>query len=139
MSLYLHYVMQSCYTFYCVVRVERNTVKTMQKTYAGALSRESVLATINVRLPQSIKTDGEAVLAREGVSISQAVRNLYIYLGKQQKIPECIRGIGASAPEDKIANKRNVLRTLVGVLPSDISLEQARDERLAKHLRSGIQ
>lgn len=30
-------------------------------------------------------------------------------------------------------DKQEILRALTGIIPSDISLEQARDERLRKH------
>ncbi|MFQ8869067.1 MAG: type II toxin-antitoxin system RelB/DinJ family antitoxin, partial [Eggerthella lenta] len=47
-------------------------------------------ATLNVRLPEDLKDRGAQVLRREGVSVSDAVRGLYEYMEKEQRLPEFI-------------------------------------------------
>jgi DNA-damage-inducible protein J len=96
-------------------------------------------ATINVRIPQSLKEGGEAVLEREGISVSEAIRRFYVFLEHRQKIPDCIRDKGTSSSSDLIAQKRALLKGLAGIAPTSLSLEQIRDERLERHLRAGIQ
>ena len=114
-------------------------MKSRQQPLTSFPQDDRTTATINVRLPQNLKTGGEAVLEREGVSVSDAVRRLYEFLEKQQVIPECLKTENPGSLQNQIAEKRGLLRNLVGVLPADISLEQIRDERLEKHLRSGVQ
>ena len=109
----------------------------MQRTTVEPYKDERTLATINVRMPASLKTGGEAVLEREGLSVSEAIRRFYEYLEKQQTLPDCVRHSNEDPPSTRITKKRDLLKSLTGILPSDISLEQIRDERLSKHLRTG--
>lgn len=46
---------------------------------------------MNVRLDANLKASGDAVLEREGVSSSQAVRALWEYLAVQDRIPDGLR------------------------------------------------
>jgi len=111
----------------------------MRRATTKPSEEERSLATINVRLPLSLKNGGEAVLEREGLSVSEAIRRFYEFLDKQQTLPECVIASGEDTPRDLINKKRSILRSLTGILPSDTSLDLIRDERLKKHLRSGVQ
>ena len=55
-------------------------------------------ATLNVRLPEDLKDRGAQVLRREGVSVSDAVRGLYEYMEKEQRLPEFIKPANEDAP-----------------------------------------
>ncbi len=44
-------------------------------------------AQLNVRLEQSLKQSGDAVLARHGVSPSEAVRGLWHFMAANQQLP----------------------------------------------------
>ena len=114
-------------------------MREMRRVTAESNGDERSLATINVRMPLSLKTGGEAVLEREGLSVSEAIRRFYEYLEKQQTLPECIRHSEEDMPSALVEKRRYLLKSLAGVLPSDISLEQIKDERLGKHLRTGVQ
>jgi len=96
------------------------------------------MATINVRIQSNLKSGGEEVLEREGISVSDAVRRLYSYLETKQSLPEFLRDTSENSSQKVIEKKRATLKGLVGVLPFDASLEQARDKRLERQLRSGV-
>jgi antitoxin component of RelBE/YafQ-DinJ toxin-antitoxin module len=97
------------------------------------------LATINVRMPQSLKVGGETVLDREGLSVSEAIRRFYLFLDRRQELPDCIKNPEWKATGNIIEEKREVLRGLVGIASPILSVEDIRDQRLEKHLRSGLQ
>lgn len=111
----------------------------MKQALTTKESNEQLVATVNVRMPASLKIDGEVVLEREGVSVTTAVRRLYAYLDKNQTLPSCLLDPEEGDGDELIAGKRKILENLVGILPHDLSLEKIRDERLSKHLRQGIQ
>ena len=104
----------------------------------SALDDHRAMATINVRIPQSLKLGGETVLEREGVSVSDAIRSFYTRLEKQQEIPEWVKREGTQSTQEAIAEKRTLLKSLVGTIPSETTLEQIKDSRLEKQLRSGL-
>ncbi|RDB73296.1 hypothetical protein C1875_00105 [Eggerthella lenta] len=84
-------------------------------------------ATLNVRLPEDLKDRGAQVLRREGVSVSDAVRGLYEYMEKEQRLPEFIKPANEDARRSAVERKRSTLRDMAGVLsPSPCS--EARDE-----------
>ena len=99
---------------------------------------ERALATINVRIPLSLKEGGEAVLEREGVSVSEAIRKFYMFLERNQVLPDFFRETGAVSTEEALAKKRETLKSLVGAAPSSRTLEQIKDDRLSRQLRSGV-
>ena len=49
---------------------------------------DAKVAQINIRMDPTLKTSGDAVLSRLGVTPSDAVRALYEYLASEQDLPE---------------------------------------------------
>lgn len=99
----------------------------------------AAMATLNVRLPLALKERGMQVLDREGVSVSAAVRRLFLEMERTQKLPDFIAEEGRLA---EIQQKRVRLRMLVAMTPSsppgdgaerDSSQESYR-EAYRKHL-----
>ena len=84
---------------------------------------------MNIRLDETLKQRGAEVLEREGISVSDAVRALYQYMEKHQKFPDELRD--APSRSDQFQQKRELMHSLVGILPPGISLAEARRERLA--------
>ena len=84
-------------------------------------------ATLNVRLPEDLKDRGAQVLRREGVSVSDAVRGLYEYMEKEQRLPEFINPANEDARRSAVERKRSTLRDMAGVL-SPSPCTEARDE-----------
>ena len=105
----------------------------------GSQNDSATMATINVRIHSSLKTGAEEVLEREGLSVSDAIRRLYSYLETKQTVPEFLRDSNENSSREVIEKKRAVLKTLVGVLPHPVFLEQGRDERLERQLHAGVQ
>lgn len=94
----------------------------------------AVAGTINARLPEDLKRRGGQVLAREGVSTTQAVRCLYEYLEREQRVPEWMRGDAGAC--DEVSKRREKLRSLVGVVdvPRGVDARQEyRDYLVEKH------
>ena len=88
-------------------------------------------ATLNIRLDQALKQHGSEVLQREGVTVTQAVRALYKYMEANQKLPDILFPEAEQA--QSVANKRrDLMRSMVGILPADASLAQAKEARLAR-------
>jgi len=94
-------------------------------------------ATINVRLPQSLKMGGDAVLRREGATASSIVRGVYEFLQQEQRLPEFLLDNQPIRKQEFIQKKREVLQSLIGVIPADVDLDALRQERLARHLSTG--
>lgn len=73
-------------------------------------------ATLNVRLPEALKARGAAVLDREGLSVSDAVRSLYEYMDKEQRFPKVLR---AQSSDDAFQHRRELMQSMIGTLPAD--------------------
>ena len=88
-------------------------------------------STLNIRLVDSLKTHGNQVLAREGISVSEAVRKLYEYLEREQKMPECLM---ENSQNDIYEQRRSVLKRFAGCapLPQGFTADDVRRERLAR-------
>lgn len=86
-------------------------------------------ATLNVRLPEALKAHGSAVLEKEGLTVSDAVRSLYEYMEREQAFPEVLRG---KPSEDSYERRREIARSMIGILPPDVTLEEAREARFAR-------
>lgn len=88
-------------------------------------------STLNIRLLNSLKTHGNQVLEREGISASEAVRKLYEYLEREQKMPDCLM---QKAEQDKYELRRRALKEFAGCapLPEDFGADDVREERLAR-------
>ena len=70
----------------------------------------SATATLNIRLPEELKEHGMQVLARQHISVSEAVRQLFCELERSQQVPEFLAD---ASPRDDIQGKRQLLRTMV--------------------------
>ena len=88
-------------------------------------------ATLNVRLPRDLKERGDSVFAREGISVSRAVRSLYRQVDELQDIPAWLR---EAECEDAYEAKRRGMRRLVGIvsLSDDFDVKDIKAERLAR-------
>ncbi|WP_139652116.1 type II toxin-antitoxin system RelB/DinJ family antitoxin [Raoultibacter phocaeensis] len=97
------------------------------------------MATLNVRMPEDLKRNGDRVLEREGVSVSDAVRGLYRYLEDEQKVPEWLIE-GTESKDDVFERRRRALRQLVGIvsLPPDFDFDAVRHERLMRKTEPGV-
>jgi len=95
-------------------------------------------ATLNVRMPEDLKAGGDAVLARNGKSVSDAVRDLYEYLEENQDLPAFMKNSEAIKREETIQKRRDALKRLTGILPSDINLDEIKQERLVRQLEAGV-
>lgn len=89
-------------------------------------------ATLNVRIDKSLKARGDAVLAREGTSVSSAVRELYRYLDQFQELPFWMR---AEEEKDVCEQRREGIRSLVGIVsvPDDFDSNKLRADRLSRY------
>lgn len=85
--------------------------------------------TLNVRLPEDLKRHGGEVLARSGVSVSQAVRCLFEHLEQTQEVPSWME---VEPREDAVAARRQLLRSLAGSadLPEGYDARQDYREHL---------
>ena len=68
-------------------------------------------ATLNIRLPEELKERGMEVLARQRISVSDAVRQLFCELERSQKLPEFMQ---SSRIEEAAQEKRRLLREMTG-------------------------
>lgn len=103
-------------------------------------AEKGATATLNVRIPKELKERGMRVLEREGVSVSELVRDAFRYMEVQQELP------GFASPglrklsrrEAECERRRAAMRSLIGILPSDVDLDAARHERLMRKTEPGI-
>lgn len=86
-------------------------------------------AVLNIRLPEELKKHGNQVLEREGVSVSQVVRDLYEFMSAEQDIPSFAK---RANEEDRYERRRKALREIQGTIrvPHDADLGKLRDERI---------
>ena len=89
------------------------------------------VATINLRLPLELKERGSVVLEKNGVSISDLVRQLYSYMEREQSIPECLMDV---QKDSAVERRRKLLRQSVGVLQGSqgVNVDQLKDERIVE-------
>lgn len=95
------------------------------------------MATLNVRMPADLKRRGMQVLDREGVSVSDAVRGTFEHIARTQEVPGYLKDEGAAARREAVARKRALLRSMVGVLPTEAVDESAWCDHLAWKSRPG--
>lgn len=68
-------------------------------------------ATLNIRLPEELKEHGVQVLAKQHISVSKAVRQLFCELERSQQVPDFLADATAG---DDICERRELLRAMVG-------------------------
>ena len=86
---------------------------------------------LNVRMDKSLKADGDRVLARQGISASDAIRGLYRFMEQNDCVPDfCKSGSDRMSQKDR----RMKMRQLVGIakLAPGEDLKTLKDERLSK-------
>ena len=70
----------------------------------------SATATLNIRLPEELKERGVQVLARQHISVSEAVRRLFLELERNQEVPDFLL---EKSDQEKVDKKRQLLRAMV--------------------------
>lgn len=68
---------------------------------------------LNTRIDASLKQSGDAVLARNGFSASEAVRALWEYVAQNQAVPSFMERASSSSCESKLADSGAGLATRV--------------------------
>lgn len=88
-------------------------------------------ATLNARLDTTLKKSGNAVLNREGISFSTAVRKLYSWMDENQAVPDWMK----DEPADKFQKRRDGMRGMLGIVqvPDGYDVEDLRAARLSKY------
>ena len=82
------------------------------------------IAQLNVRIDARVKREGDAALARLGISATEAIRALWNYLAETQTVPSFMRNEEAQRDEAKPTS--SVADTGAG-----LALAMARDRGLA--------
>lgn len=88
-------------------------------------------AMLNVRLDKNLKAEGERVLAKQGMSATEAVRGLYRYLEENDEVPDfCKVQDDPTAPDAR----KQKMRQLIGVvkLSPGEDYRSLKDERLSR-------
>ncbi len=91
-------------------------------------------ATINARLPQTLKSAGTRVLDENGASPTQIIRSLYRYMEREGRIPACLDDASESA-QDRYENRRTLARAVAGTihLTEDLDIKEERTYRIQEH------
>ena len=89
-------------------------------------------ATINVRMPESLKRNGGKVLERNQVSPTDLVRSMYRYMAENQVIPECL-DVTADSRSAAIDSHRLLLRRIAGTVDigEEFDMETMHADRIA--------
>lgn len=95
-------------------------------------------ATLNIRLPEDLKEHGMQVLEREGVSVSELVRELFRELAETQELPDFARDARSPSRQEECDRRRAALRAMSGIAPSAPTLEEARRARLEEKCAPGV-
>ena len=86
-------------------------------------------ATINARLPESLKRHGSEVLKRNGVSVSAAVRSLFEHLEKSQEIPAWMQ----AEENDVYQKRRSFAQSIAAAKPDSIPGNLDAREAFMRH------
>ena len=88
-------------------------------------------ATINARMPESLKHHGTQVLKRNNVSPTELIRGVYRYMEREQRIPECLQD-DIGNPEDVFERRRRIVRAMQKpvTIPDGFDVKRARAERI---------
>lgn len=71
---------------------------------------------MNTRINSALKTQGDAVLARNGLTPSQAVRSLWEYMATHDDLPDYLKQRQAKAGEEAQARRRAAVERASGLL-----------------------
>lgn len=91
------------------------------------------MATLNVRMSGDLKEAGDQVLREHGLSVSEAVRDLYEYLQEEQSLPPFL-AVKEDRLTEKTRKRRELLPAVIGCVSSDVDLNELRQEKMAKYL-----
>ncbi len=94
-------------------------------------------ATLNVRMPEHMKERGMQVLEREGVSVSEVVRDLFCELEATQELPSFVKQ-KSSLRNGADEGRRSAMRSMIGILPADLTVDEARENRLQRKCQPGV-
>ena len=86
---------------------------------------------LNVRMDKDLKAQGERVLAKQGVSATEAIRGLYRFMEQTEEVPDfCRTGSEALPPEAR----RQKMRQMVGIakMAPGEDLSTLKQERLSR-------
>ena len=88
-------------------------------------------AMLNVRLDKDLKAEGERILAKHGMTVTEAVRGLYRNLADKDEVPDLCKSKDRSLSAEQ---KRERMRELIGIAPlaPGEDLVSLRKERLAR-------
>ena len=89
-------------------------------------------ATLNIRLEPALKQHGMEVLQRQNVTVTEAVRALFRYMEANQKLPDELL-IASNTNQSLIDRRRKLMKSMIGILPADASLAEAKEARFARH------
>lgn len=86
---------------------------------------------LNVRIDKNLKREGDSVLAKQGISIAEAIRGLYRYMEETREVPDCCRQESAPITSE---DRRRKMHDLVGIakLSSGEDLDSLKQHRLAR-------
>ncbi|MBD8170356.1 type II toxin-antitoxin system RelB/DinJ family antitoxin [Erwinia persicina] len=86
------------------------------------------MKTVTVRIEDQLKAQAEEVLARHGVSPTEAVNHLYLYLAQHGQLPFRVRPVSES-PEDVYSNMLQQVRAVNTLIVSVSGLPADAPER----------
>lgn len=86
------------------------------------------MKTVTVRIEDHLKAQAEEVLARHGVSPTEAVNHLYLYLAQHGQLPFRVRPVSES-PEDVYSNMLQQVRAVNTLIVSVSGLPADAPER----------
>lgn len=89
------------------------------------------VAMLNVRMDKDLKAQGERVLAKQGVSATEAIRGLYRFMEQTEEVPDfCITESEALSPDAR----RQKMRQMVGIakMAPGEDLSTLKQERLSR-------
>ena len=103
---------------------------------ASKTKSNNTIATLNVRLPEELKKHGMQVLEREGVSITEIVRDVFQYMALHQKIPDLgfSNNSGHNSKQAEVDRKRALVKSWMGIIPHDVDYDAIKQERIERKL-----
>ena len=89
------------------------------------------VAMLNVRMDKDLKAQGERVLAKQGVSATEAIRGLYQFMEQTEEVPDFCRTGSETLPPEA---RRQKMRQMVGIakMAPGEDLSTLKQERLSR-------